>query len=214
MQSWEQRGKGCKVSWEGHGVSGRLENAAGDGLSLLEVLGRVPDPRSVHGRRHPLGRFWDWQCAPCCAEPQPVRHQPVGSRPGARRLWGSPGSGRRACPRCIRCSAADREAFERELGQWLQERGRLKVRRWPLTVRRCAAFTGIDCPECIWWRRTPIRRGSWWDSRRWVRSGMSWTRWQISMGQSDLPGRVITRCPVHPAGGARMVAQGGTTSLP
>ena len=25
------------------------------GLSLLEVLGRLPDPRSGHGRRHPLG---------------------------------------------------------------------------------------------------------------------------------------------------------------
>lgn len=24
-------------------------------LSLLEVLGRLPDPRSGHGRRHPLG---------------------------------------------------------------------------------------------------------------------------------------------------------------
>lgn len=24
-------------------------------LSLLEVMGRLPDPRSGHGRRHPLG---------------------------------------------------------------------------------------------------------------------------------------------------------------
>ena len=25
------------------------------GLTLLEVMGRLPDPRSGHGRRHPLG---------------------------------------------------------------------------------------------------------------------------------------------------------------
>ena len=31
------------------------EQGSVDGLSLIEVLGRVPDPRSAHGKRHPLG---------------------------------------------------------------------------------------------------------------------------------------------------------------
>ena len=31
------------------------EGERNGGLSLLEVMGRLPDPRSGHGRRHPLG---------------------------------------------------------------------------------------------------------------------------------------------------------------
>ena len=33
----------------------RTEPGSEAGLSLIEVLGRVRDPRSAHGKRHPLG---------------------------------------------------------------------------------------------------------------------------------------------------------------
>ena len=36
-------------------MSGRVEPVEPDELSLIEAFGRAPDPRSAHGRRHPLG---------------------------------------------------------------------------------------------------------------------------------------------------------------
>ncbi len=43
------------------------------GLSLIEVLGRLPDPRRAPGKRHPLGAIWGLAvCAMLC---------------GARRLY-------------------------------------------------------------------------------------------------------------------------------
>ena len=96
-------------------------------LSLLEVVGRLPDPRSGHGRRHPLGAILGLAvCAMLC---------------GARSLyaisqWGRDqgqdvsealGFTRRRTP-CVSTlhqvfSRLDREAFEELLGQWLQDRG-------------------------------------------------------------------------------------------
>ena len=103
---------------------------AGEGigdLTLLEVMGRLPDPRSGHGRRHPLGAILGLAvCAMLC---------------GARSLyaisqWGRDqdqdvsealGFTRERTP-CVSTlhqvfSRLDREAFELLLGQWLAERG-------------------------------------------------------------------------------------------
>jgi len=97
--------------------------------SLIEVLGGVPDPRSAHGRRHPIGAILALAvCAMLC---------------GARSLyaisqWGRDhdsemaqalGFTRDRTP-CVSTlhqvfSRLDRERFERALGGWLQQRGLL-----------------------------------------------------------------------------------------
>ncbi len=97
--------------------------------SLIEVLGGVPDPRSAHGRPHPIGAILALAvCAMLC---------------GARSLyaisqWGRDhdsemaqalGFTRDRTP-CVSTlhqvfSRLDREKFERVLGGWLQQRGLL-----------------------------------------------------------------------------------------
>ena len=99
----------------------------GEALSLMEVLVAVPDPRSAHGRRHPLGAVLALAvCAMLC---------------GARSLyaisqWGRDQGGdmahalgftRERTP-CVSTlhevfSRMDRESFELALGGWLQEGG-------------------------------------------------------------------------------------------
>jgi len=97
------------------------------GPSLMEVLGAVPDPRSAHGRRHPLGAVLALAvCAMLC---------------GARSLyaisqWGRDQGGdtalalgftRERTPAVSTLhrvfSQLDRASFERALGSWLQGRG-------------------------------------------------------------------------------------------
>ncbi len=98
-----------------------------NGPSLLELLGTIPDPRSAHGRRHPLGAVLALAvCAMLC---------------GARSLyaisqWGRDQGGatalalgftRERTPAVSTLhrvfSQLDREGFERALGGWLQCRG-------------------------------------------------------------------------------------------
>jgi len=93
----------------------------------MEVLATVPDPRSAHGRRHPLGAILSMAvCAMLC---------------GARSLyaiaqWGRDHDGpmgkmlgftREQTPAHSTLHEVfkrlDRQAFERALGSWLQERG-------------------------------------------------------------------------------------------
>ena len=99
----------------------------GEALSLMEVLAAFPDPRSAHGRRHPIGAVLALAvCAMLC---------------GARSLyaisqWGQDQGGdtalalgftRERTPTVSTLhrvfSRLDREGFELALGGWLQERG-------------------------------------------------------------------------------------------
>ena len=77
-------------------------------LSVLDVMGRLPDPRSGHGRRHPLGAILGLAiCAMLCGSRSLYAISQWGRDQGWRYLrpWDSLGTGLPACPRCTRCSA-------------------------------------------------------------------------------------------------------------
>lgn len=103
------------------------ERGSGEGLSLIEVLGRVPDPRSAHGRRHPLGAILGLAvCAMLCGARSLYAISQWGRDQG-QEVSDALGFTRERTP-CVSTlhqvfSRLDRAAFERELGQWLQERG-------------------------------------------------------------------------------------------
>ena len=95
--------------------------------SLIEVLGRVPDPRSAHGRRHPLGAILGLAvCAMLCGA-RSVYAVSQWGRDQGQEVSEALGFTRQRTP-CVSTlrqvvSRLDREAFERELGRWLQGRG-------------------------------------------------------------------------------------------
>lgn len=104
------------------------QRAAGEGArSIVEALASVPDPRSAHGRRHPLGAILTLAvCGMLC---------------GARSLYAIAQWGRdqgstvaealgftRATTPCVATlhlvfRRLDRAAFETQLGAWFQEQG-------------------------------------------------------------------------------------------
>jgi len=97
------------------------------GQSLMEVLASLPDPRSAHGRRHPLGAILGLAvCAMLCGARSLYAISQWGRDQGtevARAL----GFTRERTP-CVSTlhqvfSRLDRERFESALGRWLQERG-------------------------------------------------------------------------------------------
>lgn len=100
---------------------------SGDGLSLIEVLGRVPDPRSGHGKRHPLGAILGLAvCAMLCGARSLYAISQWGRDQG-QEVSQALGFTRQRTP-CVSTlhqvfSRLDQEAFERELGRWLQGRG-------------------------------------------------------------------------------------------
>lgn len=97
------------------------------GLTLLEVMGRLPDPRSGHGRRHPLGAILGLAiCAMLCGSRSLYAISQWGRDQGLE-VSGALGFTRERTP-CVSTlhqvfSRLDREAFEELLEQWLGERG-------------------------------------------------------------------------------------------
>ena len=96
-------------------------------LSLLEVMGRLPDPRSGHGRRHPLGAILSLAiCAMLCGSRSLYAISQWGRDQGVE-VSQALGFTRDRTP-CVSTlhqvfSRLDREAFELLLEQWLGERG-------------------------------------------------------------------------------------------
>ena len=105
----------------------RTEPGSEAGLSLIEVLGRVRDPRSAHGKRHPLGAILGLAvCAMLCGARSLYAISQWGRDQG-QEVSEALGFTRERTP-CVSTlhqvfSRLDREAFEGVLGQWLQERG-------------------------------------------------------------------------------------------
>ena len=97
------------------------------GLTLLEVTGRLPDPRSGHGRRHPLGAILGLAiCAMLCGSRSLYAISQWGRDQGLD-VSQALGFTRERTP-CVSTlhqvfSRLDREAFELLLEQWLGERG-------------------------------------------------------------------------------------------
>ena len=145
----------------------------GGEASLLEVLGSLPDPRSAHGRRHPLGAILGLAvCAMLCGARSLYAISQWGRDQGLE-VSQALGFTRERTP-CVSAlhqvfSRLDRDAFESALGQWLQQGEALAI-----DGKRLRGITGNNCPEFIWWPPTPISRALWWDSRRWGTRGMNW----------------------------------------
>ena len=98
------------------------------GLSLIGTLGRLPDPRSAHGKRHPLGAISGLAvCAMLCSARSLYAISQWGRDQG-QEVSEALGFTRERTP-CVSTlhqvfSRLDGEAFKTTLGQWLQERGR------------------------------------------------------------------------------------------
>ena len=95
--------------------------------SILEVMGRLPDPRSGHGRRHPLGAILGLAvCAMLCGSRSLYAISQWGRDQG-QEVSEALGFTRERTP-CVSTlhqvfRRLDREAFEELLEQWLGERG-------------------------------------------------------------------------------------------
>jgi len=97
------------------------------GPSLMDVLSSLPDPRSAHGRRHPLGAILTLAvCAMLCGARSLYAISQWGRDHGTE-VSHALGFTRERTP-CVSTlhqvfSRLDREGFEGALGRWVQERG-------------------------------------------------------------------------------------------
>lgn len=93
----------------------------------MDVLSSLPDPRSAHGRRHPLGAILTLAvCAMLCGARSLYAISQWGRDHGTE-VSHALGFTRERTP-CVSTlhqvfSRLDREGFEGALGRWLQERG-------------------------------------------------------------------------------------------
>jgi len=156
---------------------GSQKAAGGGARPIVEALASVPDPRSGHGRRHPL----------CAVLTLAVRAMMC----GRRNLYGTAqwardhrgemalavGFTRDRTPRVATLHAMfsrrDREAFERALGTWFQDAGQERGEALAVDgktlrgihgealpgVRLVAAHAHRTCTEPLsrWWRGSRLR---------------------------------------------------------
>ena len=107
-------------------MKGQVSEGQG-GPSLMDVLSSLPDPRSAHGRRHPLGAIPTLAvCAMMCGARSLYAISQWGRDHGTE-VSHALGFTRERTP-CVSTlhqvfSRLDREGFEGALGRWLQERG-------------------------------------------------------------------------------------------
>lgn len=98
--------------------------------SLMEVLASLPDPRSLHGRRHPLGAILGLAVYAMLCGARSLYAISQWGRDQGSEVSQALGFTRERTP-CVSTlhlvfSRLDRECFELVLGRWLQGRG-LKV---------------------------------------------------------------------------------------
>ena len=118
--------------------------------SLLEVLGSLPDPRSVHGRRHPLGAILGLAvCAMLCGARSLYAISQWGRDQGLE-VSQALGFTRERTP-CVSTlhqvfRRLDRDAFESALGQWLQGRGLRQGEALAIDGKRLRGIHGEQLP--------------------------------------------------------------------
>ena len=118
--------------------------------SLLEVLDSLPDPRSVHGKRHPLGAILGLAvCAMLCGARSLYAISQWGRDQG-REVSQALGFTRDRTP-CVSTlhqvfSRLDRESFESALGKWLQERGLRDGEALAIDGKRLRGIHGRQLP--------------------------------------------------------------------
>ena len=188
--------------------------------SLIEVLGRVPDPRSAHGRRHPLGAILGLAvCAMLCGARSLYAISQWGRDQGEE-VSEALGFTRQRTP-CVSTlhqvfSRLDREAFERELGRWLQERGLSEGEAVAIDGKALRGIHGDQLPGvhlvAAYAHQAGIVVGQ---------QAVGEKRNELDavaglLGQLDLEGRVVTGDAQFTQREVcqRVVAQGGATSLP
>ena len=120
------------------------------GLTLLEVMGRLPDPRSGHGRRHPLGAILGLAiCAMLCGSRSLYAISQWGRDQG-QEVSEALGFTRERTP-CVSTlhevfRRLDREAFEELLAQWLGERGLKAGEALAIDGKRLRGIHGEQLP--------------------------------------------------------------------
>ena len=128
---------------------GKEGEGIGD-LTLLEVMARLPDPRSGHGRRHPLGAILGLAvCAMLCGCRSLYAISQWGRDQGLE-VSQALGFTRERTP-CVSTlhqvfSRLDREAFELLLGQWLGERGLKAGEALAIDGKRLRGIHGEQLP--------------------------------------------------------------------
>ena len=193
---------------------------SGDGLSLIEVLGRVPDPRSVHGRRHPLGAILGLAvCAMLCGARSLYAISQWGRDQG-QEVSEALGFTRQRTP-CVSTlhqvfSRLDREAFEHELGRWLQERGLSEGEAVAIDGKALRGIHGDQLPGVHLVAAYAHQAGIVVGQQAVGEKKNELDAVAGLLGQLDLPGRVVTGDAQFTQREVcqRVVDQGGTTSLP
>lgn len=197
--------------------------ASGEGSveswSLIEVLGRVPDPRSAHGRRHPLGAILGLAvCAMLCGARSLYAISQWGRDQGEE-VSEALGFTRQRTP-CVSTlhqvfSRLDREAFERELGRWLQERGLSEGEAVAIDGKALRGIHGDQLPGVHLVAAYAHQAGIVVGQQAVGEKKNELDAVAGLLGQLDLEGRVVTGDAQFTQREVcqRVVAQGGTTSL-
>ena len=191
-----------------------------DGLSLIEVLGRVPDPRSAHGKRHPLGAILGLAvCAMLCGARSLYAISQWGRDQGEE-VSEALGFTRQRTP-CVSTlhqvfSRLDREAFERELGRWLQQRGLSEGEAVAIDGKALRGIHGDQLPGVHLVAAYAHQAGIVVGQQAVGEKKNELDAVAGLLGQLDLEGRVVTGDAQFAQREVcqRVVAQGGTTSLP
>lgn len=152
------------------------------GTPLMEVLSSLPDPRSAHGRRHPLGAILTLAvCAMLCGARSLYAISQWGRDHGSD-MAQALGFTRDRTP-CVSTlhrvfSRLDRERFEAVLGGWLQQRGLGGVEAIAADGKTLRGIHGEQMPgvhlvAAYAHQAGPSTEG-WWGSRQWDGRRMSW----------------------------------------
>lgn len=119
-------------------------------LSLYDAFAQVPDPRSVHGKRHPLQSLLTLASVAMLSGARSLQAIAQFGRDRGQAFAHSLGFTRDATPCCATLhylfAALDREAFEKALQAWLQGRIAVGWRAFSLDGKTLRGTSGFQLP--------------------------------------------------------------------